>query len=151
MSIAYIGLGSNLGDRGKNLEGALRHLTMVGTIRILAKSSVMETDPVDVADQPRFLNQVIRIETNLTPHDLLKALKQAETALGRENTFPKGPRTIDLDILLYDNIVMNADGLAIPHPEIKNRGFVMKHLAELDPELADPLTGKKYHDILALQ
>ncbi|MBN2158698.1 MAG: 2-amino-4-hydroxy-6-hydroxymethyldihydropteridine diphosphokinase [Spirochaetes bacterium] len=147
MSTAYIGIGSNLGDRGKNLEEALRHLLTLGNIRILAKSSVMETEPVDFTDQPRFLNQVIRVETELPPHDLLNLLKQAETALGREKTFPKGPRTIDLDILLYDNRVINAADLIIPHPEIHNRNFVIKHLLELDPDLHDPVTGRKYTEI----
>lgn len=148
MPIVYIGLGSNLGDRNRNLESARRHLATPGTIRILAQSSVMETEPVDVPDQPRFLNQVIKIETCLAPHDLLKALKQAEADLGREKTYPKGPRIIDLDILLYGNIIMKTEELTIPHPEIKNRDFVIRHLAELDPEVKDPITGTKYADLM---
>lgn len=148
MPIVYIGLGSNLGDRNKNLESARRLLASPGTIRILAQSSVIETEPVDVHDQPRFLNQVIKIETYLAPHDLLKALKQAEAELGREKTYPKGPRIIDLDILLYGNIIMKTEDLTIPHPGIKNRRFVMQHLAELEPELKDPITGTKYADLM---
>jgi 2-amino-4-hydroxy-6-hydroxymethyldihydropteridine pyrophosphokinase len=148
MAIAYIGLGSNLGEREKHLENAIQHLASRRPVTILKKSSVIETDPVDYRDQPRFLNQVIIIETSLAPHDLLRELKQAEIDLGRTKSFPKGPRTIDLDILLYDDIMLKTDDLTIPHPEIKNREFILRHLIELDPELIDPATGKKYRELL---
>jgi 2-amino-4-hydroxy-6-hydroxymethyldihydropteridine diphosphokinase len=148
MAIAYIGLGSNLGDREKNIDNALQFLEARLPLAILKKSSTLETDPVDYIDQPRFINQVIRIETSLAPHDLLHALKQAEEELGRTRSIPKGPRVIDLDILLYDDRVVNSDELVIPHPGIKNRPFVLRHLVELDPELADPVTGTRYRDLL---
>jgi 2-amino-4-hydroxy-6-hydroxymethyldihydropteridine diphosphokinase len=148
MAIAYIGLGSNLGEREKNLENAIRHLASHSAITILKKSSVIETDPVNYRDQPRFLNQVIIIETYLAPHDLLRELTKAEADLGRKKSFPKGPRTIDLDILLYDDIMLKTDDLTIPHPEIKNREFILRHLVELDPDLKDPETGKKYSELL---
>jgi 2-amino-4-hydroxy-6-hydroxymethyldihydropteridine diphosphokinase len=148
MATAYLGLGSNLGDREKNLGSALRHLEARLPLTVLGKSSTLETDPVDNIDQPRFINQVIRIATSLAPHDLLHALKQAEKELGRTQSIPKGPRVIDLDILLYDNRVVNSDELVIPHPGIKNRPFVLRHLVELDPELADPVTGTRYRDLL---
>ena len=144
MATAYIGLGSNLGDRERNLREAVRRLTAHCPLRVLATSTILETDPVDFLDQPRFMNMVVRIETTLTPHELLHCLKKSERELGRKKTFSKGPRTIDLDILLYDNIILNTEDLTIPHPEIKNREFVMRHLIELDPELVDPLTGAKY-------
>ena len=148
MAIAYVGLGSNLGEREKHLKNAIRHLASRCPVTILKKSSVIETDPVDYKDQPRFLNQVIVIETSLAPHDLLRELKQAEADLDRTKSFPKGPRTIDLDILLYDDIMLKTDNLTIPHPEIKNREFILRHLIELDPDLKDPETGKKYRELL---
>jgi 2-amino-4-hydroxy-6-hydroxymethyldihydropteridine diphosphokinase len=148
MAIVYIGLGSNLGDRKKNLSDAIQHLASGCPVTILDKSSIIETDPVDYLDQPRFLNQVIVVETSLAPRDLLRELKQAEADLGRTKSFSKGPRTIDLDILLYDDIILNTDDLKIPHPEIKNRKFILRHLVELDPELKDPATGKKYRELL---
>ncbi|OHD65787.1 MAG: 2-amino-4-hydroxy-6-hydroxymethyldihydropteridine diphosphokinase [Spirochaetes bacterium RBG_13_51_14] len=148
MAVVYIGLGSNLGDRSKNLNRALGHITSFLPAKLLKKSTVIETDPVDHQDQPRFLNQVAVIETALPPHELLKALQQAEKELGRKKTFPKGPRGIDLDILLYDGIILNAKDLTIPHPEIKNREFILRHLVELDPALADPVTGTRYGDMI---
>ncbi len=148
MAIVYIGLGSNLGDRKKKLSDAIQHVASGCPVTILDKSSIIETDPVDYLDQPRFLNQVIVVETSLAPRDLLRELKQAEADLGRTKSFSKGPRTIDLDILLYDDIILNTDDLKIPHPEIKNRKFILRHLVELDPELKDPATGKKYRELL---
>jgi 2-amino-4-hydroxy-6-hydroxymethyldihydropteridine diphosphokinase len=147
MAIAYIGLGSNLGDRKKQLTNAIQHIASHCPVTILNKSSIIETDPVDYLDQPRFLNQVIVVETSLAPHDLLLALKQTEANLGRIKSFPKGPRTIDLDILLYDDIMLQTDDLTIPHPEIKNRKFILQNLIELDPDLKDPATGKKYREL----
>lgn len=144
MALAYIGLGSNLGNREKQLEKAIAAIASGLPAIILKKSSIIETEPVDYLDQPRFLNQVILIETDLRPHDLLRQLQKTEGDLGRTKSFPKGPRTIDLDILLYDNIIMKTDDLIIPHPEIKNREFVLKHLLELEPDIMDPATGKKY-------
>ena len=147
MAIAYIGLGTNLGDRKKHLTNAIQHLASHCPVTILDKSTIIESDPVDFLDQPRFLNQVIVIETSLAPHNLLLTLKQAEADLGRTKSFPKGPRTIDLDILLYDDIILTTDDLTIPHPEIKNRKFILQHLIELDPDIEDPATGKKYRDL----
>ncbi len=146
MAAAYIGLGSNLGDREGSLREAVHYLAARIPLRILKTSSILETDPVDFLDQPRFMNMIIHIETFLTPHELLHALKKAERELGRGKTFRKGPRTIDLDILLYDDIILNTADLVIPHPEIRNREFVVRHLVELDPELIDPVTGGKYRD-----
>jgi 2-amino-4-hydroxy-6-hydroxymethyldihydropteridine diphosphokinase len=148
MAIAYIGLGSNLGDREANLRNAAILMASLPHVSVFLKSTVAETDPVDHRDQPRFLNQVIIIETTLSPPDLLAALKRCEVELGREKSFPKGPRIIDLDILLYDGIILNTEELTIPHPEIQNRPFVMDHLVELNPGLRDPVTGTRYREIL---
>jgi 2-amino-4-hydroxy-6-hydroxymethyldihydropteridine diphosphokinase len=148
MAIAYIGLGSNLGDREANLRNAATRMASLPGVSVFKKSSISETVPVDYLDQPRFLNQVIIIETTLSPPDLLAALKRCEAEMGREKSVPKGPRSIDLDILLYDNLILSTEELSIPHPEIKNRPFVMDHLTELHPGLIDPLTGKKYRILL---
>jgi len=146
MSRAFIGLGSNIGDRQYYLK---KGVALIGEYvgEIVAMSSVEETLPVDFIEQPCFLNQIIIIETDLAPAELLSSLKSIEEQLGRIKRFPKGPREIDLDILLYDSIIYKDDLLEIPHREIKNRDFIIKHLVELDPSLIDPVTGVKYIDI----
>jgi 2-amino-4-hydroxy-6-hydroxymethyldihydropteridine diphosphokinase len=148
MAIAYIGLGSNLGDRAENLKNAIKEISSLPRVAVFRKSTVTETEPVDYRDQPRFLNQVIIIETALAPLDLLAALKNTEQELGREKSIPKGPRSIDLDILLYDDMILETEELTIPHPEITNRRFVIDHLVELNPGLTDPRTRKKYRTML---
>ncbi len=148
MAIVYIGLGSNLGDREKNLKEAVHKLTSRPSINLLKQSSILETEPVDYQDQHRFLNMIIVVETALTPQELLVSTGKTELELGRQKTFPKGPRTIDLDILLYDNVILQTADLTIPHPEIKNRKFIMQHLVELEPDLVDPVTGNKYRTIV---
>ena len=148
MHLVYIGLGSNLEDKEANLAKACAELSKTRDIEILKQSSIEETHPVDYLNQPLFLNQVILVKTKISPEKLLRTLKIIEKKLGRKKTVPKGPRIIDLDILLYDNIVFNSKKLVIPHPEIKNRKFILKHLIELRPDLADPLTGYLYAEIL---
>jgi 2-amino-4-hydroxy-6-hydroxymethyldihydropteridine diphosphokinase len=142
----YIGLGTNIGPREDNLHTAIEKLGSIDEIEITGKSSVMETEPVDYLDQPSFLNQVVRINTTLEPGRLLDLLKSIEADMGRESSVPKGPRVIDLDILLYDDRVIKSAKLTIPHPEIVNRSFVLEHLLELDPDLADPATALKYRE-----
>lgn len=144
MACVYIGLGSNVGDRGKYISSAVRMIMEKTSSDLLAESSILETKAVDYIEQPDFLNQVILIETRIPPDHLLEILKDIEKNLGRVKRFDKGPREIDLDILLYENIVMNNSTLIIPHPEILNRDFIMAHLIELNPELRDPVTGEKY-------
>lgn len=148
MARAFIGLGSNMGDREANLENAAARVASIPGVTVLRKSSIAETEPVDYRDQPRFLNRIIIIETSLAPRDLLAVLQRCETELGREKSFPKGPRSIDLDILLYDDILLATAELTIPHPEIRNRPFILVHLVELEPELADPATGMPYREML---
>jgi len=145
---AYIGLGTNLGDREGNLARAARLLAEAGDIRLLKKSSLEETVPVDYAGQPDFLNQVVLAETELAPRELLDALQKIEYAMGRVRTVPKGPRVIDLDLLLYDALVYRDDALTLPHPGIVKRPFVMREMLELDGELSDPVSGKKYWEVL---
>lgn len=144
MALVYIGLGSNMGERGDYLSGAVKLIKVKAYAEIIAESSILETKAVDFTDQPDFLNQVVLIRTDLEPAKLLEVLKGVEKDLGRVRRFSKGPREIDLDILLYDDLVLHSRALDIPHPEIKNRWFILKHLVELNPELRDPVSGEKY-------
>lgn len=147
MALVYIGLGSNLGDRLINIKNACKELLQNNNIILVKSSLIEETDPVDYLDQQPFLNQIILVETNILPDSLLTELKSIEISLGRKKTILKGPRIIDLDILLYDNTIQNTSELTIPHPEIKNRLFILKHLVEIDPDLIDPASGVLYRDI----
>jgi len=151
MATAYIGLGTNLGDREENLSRAISLIESTPGITVIRKSTVLETAPVEYLDQPDFLNQAIAIETEIPPDELLDALLAIEKSMGRKRDIPKGPRTIDLDILLYGRIVMSTERLRIPHPAITRRKFLMVHLVELDPGLADPESARAYKDILAEQ
>ncbi len=147
MSLVYIGLGSNLGNRLANIKGAREELLMAGGFEIVKMSSVEETAPVDFLEQPSFLNQIILVKTDVSPEELLNLLQNIEKKLGRVKTIPKGPRIIDMDILLYDDLVLDSTGLTIPHPEIKNRDFILKHLLQINPGLADPSTGEAYSSV----
>jgi 2-amino-4-hydroxy-6-hydroxymethyldihydropteridine diphosphokinase len=148
MAFVFTGLGSNIGERESYIDLAKKSIAVETGAQIIAESSLEETEPVDFTDQPLFLNQVIKIKVFLEPESLLTAFKEIEKSLGRQKRFSKGPREIDIDILLYDNLVYKSERLIIPHPEILNRSFVLKHLAELDPELEDPLTHIKYREVL---
>lgn len=148
MAIVYAGLGSNIGNRAGYLASARDLIVSDAGAIIIAETSISETRPVDHTDQPLFMNQIIKIEAAADPESLLCSFKEIEKKLGRKKRFSKGPREIDIDILLYDNIVYNSEKLVIPHPEIFKRGFVLEHLVELDPELEDPVTHKKYREVL---
>lgn len=137
MTTAYLGLGSNLGSRSRNLSAARRRLRQKGA-RILRQSRVIETDPWGVTQQPRFLNQVIEVDWSGTPRQLLKAAKEVETDGGRVPTRRWGPRVIDVDILLFGDERIQQRDLVIPHPRIGEREFVLESLAELGVEF--PLT-----------
>jgi 2-amino-4-hydroxy-6-hydroxymethyldihydropteridine diphosphokinase len=136
MPIVYLGLGSNLGDRRANLTAAAASLPPAATV--LRASSIYETEPWGYLEQPTFLNQVLETETNLSPTDLLAALKRLEAGLGRQASFRYGPRLIDLDILLYDQLVLDLPDLVIPHPQLAQRAFTLVPLAELAPDLFHP-------------
>jgi 2-amino-4-hydroxy-6-hydroxymethyldihydropteridine diphosphokinase len=139
-------LGSNVGDRGRNLRAAIEHLAQI--LQIEAVSSIYETDPVGYADQPRFWNLVLRGQTELSPANLLHKLIDIEKRMGRERTFRNAPRIIDIDILLFGDAVLNEPGLELPHPRMTERAFVLAPLTEIAPDLADPLTGRLYRDML---
>jgi 2-amino-4-hydroxy-6-hydroxymethyldihydropteridine diphosphokinase len=145
--LAYLSLGSNLANRQANLEAAIERLAAFGTMRRV--SSLYETAPVDVTDQPCFLNCVVVLETESAPHDLLEGALAVEKALGRQRTRDKGPRTIDIDILLYGDRVIDEPGLKIPHPAMQERRFVLEPLVEIAPEAVHPLLKKTAREMLA--
>ena len=134
----YLGLGSNLGNRESNLDTAIRLLGE--RMRIGKKSSLYDTEPIGKKDQPRFLNLVVQVYTRLTPENLLKLAKGIELRLGRHSRTGE-PRPIDIDILLFGNMVVRTPDLVIPHPRLEEREFVLAPLAEIAPDLVHPLTG----------
>jgi 2-amino-4-hydroxy-6-hydroxymethyldihydropteridine diphosphokinase len=137
---AYVGLGTNLGDREALLGQAVELLRERVDVR--AVSSIRETEPWGVVDQPPFLNAAVAVETELTPHELLDLLLELERLLGRTREGPRyGPRTIDLDLLLYGNDMVDEPGLTVPHPRLHERRFALEPLAELDPDLVVPGRG----------
>ena len=142
MHTAYIGIGSNLGERESTIRDALELLAADPELEVEAVSSIRETDPVGVVDQPRFLNAAIRLATDLAPYPLLERLLAVEQQLGRVRTGERyGPRTIDLDLLLYGDEIVDEPGLRVPHPRLAERRFVLEPLAELDPGLVVPGLG----------
>jgi 2-amino-4-hydroxy-6-hydroxymethyldihydropteridine diphosphokinase len=143
MTRAFVGLGANLGDREQTIRAAVAELPDV-----VAVSPLRETDPVGVTDQPQFLNGVAALETELAPRELLDVLLAVERRLGRERRERWGPRTIDLDLLLYGDAVIDEDGLKIPHPRLHERRFVLEPLADLAPQLVVPGLGG-VEDLLA--
>ncbi len=146
---AYIGLGGNVGDRSRNLERAVAALRADPDLNVVAVSRFRETEPVGYADQPPFLNGAVAVETALPPRALLLRLLAVERALGRERTGRRfGPRTIDLDLLLYGSHVVEEPGLVVPHPRLAERRFVLEPLAELDPDLVLP-DGRAVRELLA--
>ena len=133
MSEVYIGLGSNLGNKEKNIQKAIDLIAEKNKVKKI--SNFYKTDPVGYLNQDCFLNGAIKIETNLSPEDLLKFLKNIEKKLKRKKTIKNGPRTIDLDILLYDDLIINTPNLTIPHPRMLEREFVLKPLKEITSSL----------------
>lgn len=146
MSTAYIALGSNLGDKEKNLRRALLLLTQQG-VEVVKVSGFLKTEPYGVTDQPQFLNAVCEVRTNLAPLALLDVLLATELAMGRVRLRHWGERNIDLDLLLYDNVVLDAERLRLPHPDMQNRDFVLLPLAEIAPEAVHPVLKKTISEL----
>jgi 2-amino-4-hydroxy-6-hydroxymethyldihydropteridine diphosphokinase len=143
MKLLYLSLGSNLGDREANLHAAL---SLLSPTRV---SPIYETEPVDYTNQAWFLNLVAEVETDLFPRQALAWTQRIERELGRVRTVPKGPRTIDIDILLFGSLVMRTTELEIPHPRLAERRFVLQPLADLAPDLKHPATGHTVRQMLA--
>jgi 2-amino-4-hydroxy-6-hydroxymethyldihydropteridine diphosphokinase len=152
MSVVYIGLGSNLGDRSATIQAALDRLDADPEIEVLGVSSLRETDPVGFEDQPRFLNGAAALRTELGPRELLDRMLEVERGLGRVREGTRyGPRTIDLDLLLYGDAVVDEPGLQIPHPRLPERAFALEPLMELNPELEVPGQGRVQALLAGLQ
>lgn len=148
-AIACIALGSNLGDRRANLDAAVRAIAALPAVRLRALAQPIETEAVGPAGQPAYLNGAISVETTLDPRELLEALLEIERRLGRVRRERWGPRTIDLDIILFADRVVDEEGLHIPHPRLRERRFVLAPLAAIEPALIDPVTHRSVRDLLA--
>ena len=146
---AFVGLGSNLGDREAQIRLALEALRQVAETRVVRVSSIYDTEPVGEPNQPNFLNAVALIDTQLSARQLLWNLQLIERRLGRVRTQHWGPRTIDLDLLLFGDLVLDEPDLKIPHPELTRRAFVLVPLVELDPLLVHPESGETLLQILS--
>lgn len=148
MKTVYLGLGSNLGDRAATLAAAILKLDSA-ELRLMRASGLYETEPMGLKEQPWFLNQVAEFHTTLFPLQLLQRTKKIENELGRKRAVRNGPRTLDIDILLYGSAIVRSEELEIPHPRFRERRFVLAPLAELNPDLRDPVSGKQVKALLA--
>lgn len=148
MNTAWISAGSNIGDRRAQLGRAIAALEACG--RVIAVSSCYETEPVGYDDQPWFLNLAAGLETRLTPHQLLSFCQSIELAQGRMRPFPNAPRTLDLDILFYGDLILDRPDLVLPHPRLEDRRFVLEPLAEIAPLLRHPVLKRSVRQLLEL-
>lgn len=147
MKTVYLSLGSNLGDRQRHLLDAIAMLE-TPRLHVTRVSGIYETEPQDLRTQPWFLNLVLEAETKLFPMQLLSLIQRIESDLGRQRKVSKGPRTLDIDILLYGNFIINSDRLMVPHPHMHERRFVLEPLVELAPNLRHPLLRRSMRELL---
>ena len=147
MSIVYISIGSNIGDREENCRKAIKLLKENG-IALKRESSLYETEPWGVKNQPKFINMAIEVETDKEPEELLRVLKEIEKEIGRKESVKWGPRVIDLDIIFYNDLILKTENLEIPHPLLQERDFVLKPLSEIAPDKKHPVTGKTVKEML---
>jgi 2-amino-4-hydroxy-6-hydroxymethyldihydropteridine diphosphokinase len=143
--IVYLSLGSNVGDLAANLRSAIERLGSLG--EVLAVSSFYETEPVEVSSQPWFLNCAVKLDTEKMPRQLLNGILEVEREMGRRRTQIKGPRNIDIDILLFGNSIIETKGLSVPHPSLHQRRFVLEPLAEIAPEVRHPVLKKTMREL----
>lgn len=149
--IAYISIGSNVGDRAENCSGAMAAIGAADGIEVISRSKLFWTEPVDYLDQPWFVNAMVKISTTLEPLELLNVLKQIERESGRaEQKIRFGPRVLDLDILFYEDRVINSDRLVVPHPRMHQRGFVLRPFCDIDPTVEHPVYKKNVQQLFDL-
>ena len=150
MATVYLGIGSNIGNKQLNCREVIRRLQQTGNIRVSKCSQLYVTKPVNGPPQEDYLNGAVEVETDTSPEELLQELKTIEKSMGREDSPVKNaPRIIDIDILLYDNLVLDKDGLIIPHPGMHEREFVLRGLSEIAPEVVHPALGKTIKELYA--
>ncbi len=147
LNTAYLSLGSNVGDRFGQLQEAIRSLALLGEVRQV--SSFYETEPMEFTDQPWFLNCAVELRTRYAPHNLMQALLAIEQEMGRIRNQPKGPRRIDIDLLLFNQEVVQHDELTVPHPAMQERRFVLAPLAEIAPQALHPIYKKNAAQLLS--
>ena len=146
--MVLLSLGSNLGQREDNLKTAINALDKLNVIEVKVASQIYETEPIGNIAQPKFMNMAAEIETVLEPLELLKAIKKIEKNMGRKPSERWGPRVIDIDIVLWDNLVIETDLLTIPHPQYRKRAFVLMPMREIAPDAVDPVTGKTVSELI---
>ncbi len=148
MPVVYLGIGSNVGRRENNCLRAISLLEENG-LTVTKRSAMHETEPWGVKDQPQFVNMAVEAETDISPRELLLLLKRIESDMGRRPGKKWGPRVIDIDILMYDNLVVNEDDLSVPHPLLHERVFMLEPLSEISPEKVHPVLGKTVRELLS--
>ena len=141
----YLSLGSNVGDRRANLEQAIAEMAKIGTVQ--KRSALYETEPMEVTDQPWFLNMAVELETELMPKQFIAAVLDIERSMGRKRTKKKGPRTIDIDVVLFGKSIIEMQGLTVPHPAMHQRRFVLEPMAEIAPEVRHPVYKKTMREL----